>query len=358
MATANSHLSVMLLGRTGQGKSTTGNILIGAGKEWIKQEWPDQAEGLDLSFLTNTEDTADSVTKHCSLLSSTTEKCEIRVLDTVGFADSKSRDVHLGNLQVAREIVGVSSELDMAFERVLYFLPNRGRPEKADATMQDEIKILWHFFGEAIFENMALVTTLDKQYPSMILEFLEPKESDVQTVFRSVMTLALPPGARPPSCPPTIFIPFDIDSAQLLKKVKEITVTEETKVFIPQFREGVCAKCACGLYWRDSTIVDVKIGERLVEPKNTMCHPLYIPKHSMIIKFLGGIAHILVLGMAKVHERRTGAATWPGFFNSEEVCAKCEMPPGSEGCMNVLQEYEEQVVQHDNKLNKVTQAIK
>ena len=337
------------------GKSSTGNKLVNAvtddnpnGSRRIKQVWPKEVERLNPSFKTDPE--ADSVTKNCCLLVSELEDGGVvQVLDTEGFAGSDVKDVHLGNLRVAREIAGVSTELDLAYNRILYFLPNRGRPERADKTLQDEIDILWFFFGEAIFQNIVLASTVEEGIPSTYA----PKEVDVQRVFSAAMKYALDKYgvSEPPPCPPVLFIPWITDSSKLLREVKNVRVRDEA--FKPKFRKEVCTKCAIALYWQGTSLLAAKVGKELHTIEDSMCHPTFIPKYTKVERFFGGIAHVVVLGFAKVHELRTKKPTWPGFFNSEEVCANCEQAPGSKGCMRVKEEHEGQVVQHSNNVEGV-----
>ena len=42
-------------------------------------------------------------------------------------------------------------------QRLVYFLPDRGPMEKADAVFQEELKVMHFFYGPAIFECMVVV---------------------------------------------------------------------------------------------------------------------------------------------------------------------------------------------------------
>ena len=87
------------------------------------------------------------------------------------------------------------------------------------------------------------------------------------------------------------------------------------------------------------------------------CHPIIIPKHSKLSKFIGGIAHVVTLGIPYA----VGVAKWPGFFNSDEICPACNNPPGANGCTKVLQQCNLKVkgntinvnVDHTNKVDRV-----
>ena len=354
MAARKSPFTVMLIGKSGMGKSTTGNKLLDAvtddnpnGNKKIMRLWPVEETG-PLHFKTIPGEIL-SVTKGCALLSS--REHVITVLDTEGFAGSDAQDVHLHNLKVARAIAGVSEALDLKYDRVLYFLPSRGAfPTAADLYLQNEIDVMWHFFGRTIFQNMVLACTQDEDLE--IPSSYRPKPTRIQAVFKAALELVLRRRSATdpvPPCPPVLYVPFKTDTPSLISSLEGAEVHGDN-AFRPQFRKDVCTKCAGKLRWRESDqlLVEVQYGDKIVSTSDTMCHPIFVPKYSKVKKIVGGIAHIAVLGFAKVHEKRTGKRTWPGFFNSEEVCANnnCKKAPGSRGCMKVKESYRGQCVEH------------
>ena len=65
---------------------------------------------------------------------------------------------------------------------------------------------------------------------------------------------------------------------------------------------------------------------------------------------MGGIAYIVLLGIPKL-----AGASWPGFFNSDEECADCKKPPGSDGCVKVGQ-FSQTIgkeVDHSSELDRI-----
>lgn len=346
------------------GKSTTGNKLLNAvtddnpkGSEKVEQDWPLQdghAEG-NAHFVT--DETVESGTQNCALLSNT--ESGIRVLDTVGFAGSNTRDgAYLGNLRVMRQIVGVSSRCGLTYDRVLFFLPQRLYLDKVDANFEEEIEVMWYFFGDTIFRNMAIVFTI----PDYITAPVTVNEGKVQKVFNTAFRNVLKRygTSNIPPCPPVIHIPSEADSSEVIAIVQTVEVHRRDGVKLV-FREETCAKCASMIYYRRKeeacprSLVGVGSEEQeIVLPETTTCHPTFIPKYSKLKKILGGIAHVIVLGFAKVHEIRTGQPTWPGFLNSDEVCVNCKHAPGCQGCMRVMKEkYQGDFVHHTNDIHSV-----
>ena len=82
------------------------------------------------------------------------------------------------------------------------------------------------------------------------------------------------------------------------------------------------------------------------------CHPLLIPKHSII----GGICHIATLGIPYV----LMDDSWPGFTNTDEECIACKGPPGANGCREIETIYrcaENVKVMHSSETEYQPEAI-
>ena len=376
-------LNVLLLGRTGRGKSTTGNKLIDRDEhhtcqqmdDTVSREWPEEPAAVNweseptrepICFAAKKQ--AASVTKECSVIANT--QTGFRVMDTRGFAPSDfTGSVYQANLQIVREVVRVATVRDLHFHRVLYFLPERHIPERADGYLQEELSVLWHFYGENIFKNMIIVVTapapksesaLTNYVPDIDTKFGEGSTDDVRSIFQEALKQAIysRENAPPPSCPDIVYIPFQATSESVAEIVRNVSVHEKSGISL-KFQNTTCSKCASVIHIRvrkgNAFIDAAEVEGKIILPEQSQCHPAIIPKYTKFVKFMGGVAHIITLGIPQaIYSLADEPGTvWPWFTNSEEKCAKCEAAPSVKGCTKIGDSFSGTVVQHSHDLLRV-----
>ena len=391
-----SYYDVMVIGRTGLGKSTLADKFIGVDPETKSLLREDSGEPGDEPkdvkdvikcwdcnendepyFETGGE--MESVTQRCKVLSN--NRSMNRVLDTVGFADSRltrKYGVFHGNIQIFRRILQIQRQCDLRFSRVVYFLPKRGRLERADGTLQEEIKVMYDFFGTKIFDIMVVVATNEKYEPYQRLGFLESDIEKTKKVFMFAFEKIT--DIKLQKCPPVIYMPLNTTTQ---KEVSDSIVgasvisDAETLDFSPKFPrnpprvvlsfENRCTRCAIRIVYqelKDGTKDPVRVvyeNGKEGDYNDSYCHPLFIPKHSKFVRFVGGIGHIVTLGTFKLVEVLANGKVkfWPGFFDGEEFCVSCKNPPGSPTCQRVNQyiniDGEHTFVDHTTKLDKLVE---
>lgn len=358
------YYDVIMIGKTGQGKSTLGNKLLNVPPKTTTMTTSEPSTGraaiesalevarkigsMVLRFIT-ADDVEESrrkfsITENCEV--SINENIKLRVMDTPGFASSEmTRGVTVfeSNLQIFRWIVReqLNPNVKMGAHRLLYFLPNRGPLRKADGSLQEELKVMYHFFGRSVFDNMVIVATQDLMYQDY--PFTNEHLSQICDVFCKAVFRVTDIEMTPATCPPVIYIGYDHTHDDVLQAVKHAKVLAGDGVFKPAFRDDVCSRCAATTRYSktEDKLVPVGVinGDIYEKYEESKCHPKFIPKYSKTAKTIGGIVHVLTLGTFILHEIMTGDDTFPGFTNSDEICPFCEQAPGSKGCIHVLKKY-------------------
>ena len=236
-----SYFDVMMIGRTGLGKSTVGNKLLGIDPESNKVV--KAGEIIKMCDIVNDQKPyfevgsgPNSETKQCKLLSNETKKN--RVLDTRGFADTEMTQrygVIQGNLQSFRWILQTQRAHDLRFSRVIYFVPQRGPLEKADGTLQEEIKVMYNFFDKQIFDVMVIVVTNNKRDSHQRAGFSDEDIAATKEVFMSAFRAVTK--THLPKCPPVVYVAFNEGHKEVMDKIVGADVISDAELlcFSPEY---------------------------------------------------------------------------------------------------------------------------
>ena len=386
------YFEIMILGLTGQGKTTTADKLLIANPDGVNYRemfedaqkatvdqmatkedlvmWyiPSDRFSLDrlstrlktLAFYRTLENphlevnTAHESDMHindrthkCELFSNETTK--VRVLDVPGFFGAltseqiqrvqsnsialKATASHLGTM---RSILQIQTAMSIKFERILYFLPCRDTLQFSNAGLEQELELMYTYFGKAIFETMIIVTTIGSATYEMIpkdypIEFPKQQLETSRTTFKDALAKFLPIDTP---CPPIIFISLYDTGESILKKIKETEVAQGSLQL--QLSSSICALCSSTIGERDGEKVACIPGhdtsKQIKLYEDSHCHPVFLPKYTTFQKITGGISYAVKTVVLRKQWN------WPDF-NVEE-CPNCKCQPGSKGCLMVGKKYE------------------
>lgn len=397
------YYDVMLVGMTGQGKSTTADKLLIAnpsGEKYEPFDFEPSADGdkvilEDISmWLLKQEDNNEHLGKRLKDLIScrthphphdkvntmrdprntlSTESCEvlsndttkIRILDVPGFFDkgvvspirpesfsadfrASYSDVANSNLSIVRNIIRIQSSLGMHFRRIVYFLPCRGPLERASAILKLELQLLEHVFGKSIFECMVAVATISRRHSlkkeSDDEKFPEEDIAQCDEIFKAAIKDILP--SLPEPKVPIIFISLAESCESILKKIQDAEVECKEGLRL-QFNPNTCSQCGMkiGSIRGEKVVCSFEENPSLsssIPYNESTCHPAF--KYSLLRLLLGRT-------ISKVISHK-----WPSY--KEEYCIACNERPFTPGCMQVKREYQSSrrgkkyIVDHTSQVNE------
>ena len=270
----------------------------------------------------------------------------VQIVDTPGFADSEECQrlgVKRTNFAMFRDLIRKRLNENLRIHRVLYFLC-RGPLGRADGVLQEEIQVMHHYFGSAIFDRMVLIGTFYQRMQDY--RFSEKDMEQTRNTFEKAMMKVL--GDDHPKCPPVLYIGFNDDGADIQRSIESAHVVSNEALAMDKFVEGTCSRCSAKYlcHKADPNDPEDRIGvlthvesekrkcneEELISYSSSKCHPLFIPSYSVFEKVIGKAAHVATMGIPLVlWTLATGELPWP--LGKDEMCANCKKSPGSEGCL-------------------------
>ena len=281
-------------------------------------------------------------TDQCELLSN--ETTNIRILDVPGFfgknaarevrdLDQRMEETKKTDLETMRKVLRIKNAHGLNFNRIVYFLPDKGSLKRTSQNLIIEIEIMEKYFGRAIFDSMVVVATLSADAYEHIEDgkkdlFSEAKFEQTRTHLQEAIREIFKCSDVPE--PPLIFISLFDTCEEVLHKVQLAHVRQE-KIQL-EFNRSLCARCGAAIVEEgqgDGTAAHVKHDDMqgAISQEESTCHPLMVPKYTKIRRILGGIAHLITF--------RRFVGRWPDFKMMDEKCVNCKQPPGTHGCLKV-----------------------
>ena len=375
------YYDIMIIGRTGMGKSTTADKLIIAnltnrdyrGEQyeavtmkddrismsdltaWLisggEREIDEMTRRLKILVIFRSQSdpheevkefymqrTKETTNMECQLISCETTKIRVMVVELPSTAPNKatlSKD-----LAIMREVLCIQAARRMNFKRILYFIPQRGPIERHSPVLQMELEIMMHYFGKSIFDCMVLVATLPPAVydyiPSGVIPFSKDNEVMTQKNFQKTLSSTLLPSEhlQIPNCElPIIFISMNNTCEDIFAKILSAPVIYDG--IRMAFSHQTCAHCGIKIKCLEKGAEKVRVacytGEdpsQSIPYKDSFCHPMIVLKHRKVTRIIGGLYQTF-LGSKVIR-------AWPDFLNpNDKVCVYCGQVPGTRGCTQV-----------------------
>ena len=358
------YFDIMLLGKTGMGKTTTADKIIIANSitlpsskplqeptvnttpssthctdvsMWYLSDEPDEMERVsqrlkNLILWRSLQDPHEEVNQERKEESRNTDKCEllcnnsskVRVLDVPGFHGSNEAcffSMYDSDLSIVRKIFHIKTAHKFKFNRIVYFLPETGVLIRDSQILHVEMQLMQKYFGRSIFESMVVAATHNHNTYRNFSKTVDMYSSEDIKTTRQYFEKALEKVVDlndSLSVPLTFLSLFDT-CERVLQKIKDSQVVREGAGLI--FNPSTCARCSRS----------IKSTEEGGNSAPNTCHPMMIPKHTKFQRISEGTVHLVTFNIFM--------SKWPSFGYLDEKCIKCGEPPSSAGCTPVGTNY-------------------
>ena len=287
---------------------------------------------------------AENPTTGCQVISNDTTK--IRVLDVPGFfgedIGEMGKEKTLGErvtasgLRIMREILRIQAVVRLNIKRIIYFIPQRGGLERSHKILMMELEQMVHYFGRSIFDCMVLAATASPDVyrflPENVIPFTTESEEKTRRLFLKALYEISPGDPLPDGKPPLIFISLHDTCEAILENIQEAEVIgNELRL---EFDHRTCVRCGlkAKLLPGENNKKEKKVAcyagddpTTCVLYEESKCHPWIKSKYWKIAKIVGGIAHFVTFYKL--------GGWWPDFRNpDDEICIECGKVPGEPGC--------------------------
>ena len=195
-------------------------------------------------------------------------------------------------------------------------------PEKGDALLQEEIKLMYTHFGEEVFKCMVIVLT-SSPFDDEGLNVTSKLQCHTKEVFKAALKFCI---GKELCSPPIVYISPEDSGFEIRDKLISADVQSSTPITL-HLSNDVCTKCGtksqsvCTSGRSLSFSKQVLVQEEKQDKE--FCHPFFTPVHCTLKRSL-------VDGLASMFIGRV----------TEEECIECKGSRGTKGCWEVSKVYE------------------
>ena len=307
-------------------------------------------------------------TSQCELLSN--ESTRIRVLDIPGFfgedavcddnvcnVEERAQATVGTDLSTMRKIIRITKTHNLNFRRIVYFLPDKGVPKRVSQNLKMEIAIMEKYFGRSIFDSMVVVATRSSDFYEVATDESKMNFSDSQLgIFQDCLQKAIQSVFKPPDDvpkPPIISISLFDTCEHIFQKIQKAPVKQESIQLA--FKKSICTRCGIGIYYEArGTYHEAQDNDEDIAlcSYSTPSKGMLLDEstcHPIMVPKYTTVKKI-VGGIFHLITFRRFLGRWPSFESKDEVCLKCNLGPGKRGCTRVGDKFEETVVTHTSEV--------